>query len=77
MRSVANAGVAAAADTGTGSPREREVVRLVLQGTNRQIVGELSRSPSTVGAQLKSAMREYGVSTRTALAVIVSRADGD
>jgi DNA-binding NarL/FixJ family response regulator len=45
--------------------------------TNRQIAGELSRSPSTVGAQLKSAMRKYGVTTRTALAVIVSRADRD
>ncbi|WP_294011672.1 hypothetical protein [Streptomyces sp.] len=45
--------------------------------TNRQTAGALSRSPSTVGAQLKSAMREYGVTTRTAPAVIVSRADRD
>jgi DNA-binding NarL/FixJ family response regulator len=44
--------------------------------TNRQIAGELSRSPSSVGAQLQSAMRKYGVSSRTALAVIVSQADG-
>ncbi|MFG3023948.1 response regulator transcription factor [Streptomyces sp. NPDC048254] len=60
------------------SPRQSEVVRLLLRGmTNRQTAGALSRSPSTVGAQLKSAMREYGVTTRTAPAVIVSRADGD
>jgi DNA-binding CsgD family transcriptional regulator len=60
------------------SPPEFEVVRLLLRGmTNRRIAGELSRSPSTVGAQLKSAMREYGVTTRTAPAVSVSRADRD
>ncbi|MGW3160846.1 helix-turn-helix transcriptional regulator [Streptomyces sp. NPDC001089] len=60
------------------SPRESDVVRLLLEGkTNRQIAEELSRSPSTVGAQLKSAMRKHGVTTRTALAVIVSRADPD
>ncbi|MFB7500205.1 response regulator transcription factor [Streptomyces sp. NPDC056161] len=59
-------------------PREREVVRLVLRSmANRQIAGELLRSPSTVGDQLKSAMRKYGVSSRTALAVIVSQADGE
>ncbi|MFE2738060.1 AAA family ATPase [Streptomyces sp. NPDC059349] len=57
------------------SPRELEVVRLMLQGlTNRQIAAELSRSPSTVTAQLKSAMRKYGVTSRTALAVHVTQA---
>ncbi|MEU1203638.1 AAA family ATPase [Streptomyces sp. NPDC005813] len=56
------------------SPREWEVVRLMLQGlTNRQIAFELSRSPSTVTAQLKSAMRKYGVTSRTALAVTVTQ----
>ncbi|WP_329363288.1 helix-turn-helix transcriptional regulator [Streptomyces sp. NBC_01483] len=56
------------------SPRESEVVRLMLQGlTNRQIAAELSRSPSTVTAQLKSAMRKYGVTSRTALAVNVTQ----
>ncbi|MET8275087.1 AAA family ATPase [Streptomyces sp. NPDC005096] len=56
------------------SPRELEVVRLMLQGlTNRQIAVELSRSPSTVTAQLKSAMRKYGVTSRTALAVHVTQ----
>ncbi|MEU0785755.1 AAA family ATPase [Streptomyces sp. NPDC006173] len=58
------------------SPRESEVVRLVLRGmTNRQIAVELSRSPSTVGAQLKSAMRKHGVASRTALAVAVTQAE--
>jgi DNA-binding CsgD family transcriptional regulator/tetratricopeptide (TPR) repeat protein len=57
------------------SPREAEVVQLMLQGkTNRQIAVELSRSPSTVAAQLKSAMRKYGVGSRTALAVSVTQA---
>ncbi len=56
------------------SPRELEVVRLVLQGlTNREIALSLSRSPKTVAAQLNSAMRKYGVSSRTALAVRVTR----
>lgn len=60
------------------SPRESEVVRLVLRGmTNRQIAVELSRSPSTVGVQLKSAMRKYGVGSRTALAVCVTQAGID
>ncbi|MER5603699.1 LuxR C-terminal-related transcriptional regulator, partial [Streptomyces sp. NPDC002265] len=57
------------------SPRELEVVRLVVHGlTNRQIAAELMRSPSTVTAQLKSAMRKYGVTSRTALAVHVAQA---
>jgi DNA-binding CsgD family transcriptional regulator len=58
------------------SPREREVVRLMLDGmTNRQIASELSKSPDTVAAQLKSAMRKYGVTSRTALAVSVTQAE--
>jgi DNA-binding NarL/FixJ family response regulator len=57
------------------SPREAEVVRLMLDGlTNRQIARELSKSPDTVAAQLKSAMRKYGVTSRTALAVSVTQA---
>jgi DNA-binding CsgD family transcriptional regulator len=52
------------------SPREQEVVRLVVRGlTNRQIAQALSRSPKTIAAQVNSAMRKYGVRTRTALAV--------
>lgn len=52
------------------SPRELDVVRLIPSGlTNRQIAAELSRSPKTVAAQLNSAMRKLGVSSRTAVAV--------
>src|SRR5690606_24659058 len=52
------------------SPRELEVVRLVVTGrTNREIADALSRSPKTVAGQLSSAMRKLGVSSRTALAV--------
>jgi DNA-binding CsgD family transcriptional regulator len=56
------------------SPRELEVVRLVAQGmTNRQIAQALSRSPKTVAAQLNSAMRKRGVTSRTALAVSMTQ----
>lgn len=52
------------------SPRELEVVRLVVSGrTNREIAAALSRSTQTVTTQLKSAMRKLGMSSRTALAV--------
>ncbi|HLV58252.1 MAG TPA: AAA family ATPase [Natronosporangium sp.] len=52
------------------SPRELEVVRLLVTGrTNREIADALSRSPKTVAGQLSSAMRKLGVSSRTALAV--------
>ncbi|MCL2734895.1 MAG: LuxR C-terminal-related transcriptional regulator [Actinomycetia bacterium] len=57
------------------SPRELEVVRLVTSGlTNREIATALSRSPKTVAAQLNSAMRKHGVSSRTALAVRITQA---
>ncbi|MPZ28165.1 MAG: AAA family ATPase [Micromonosporaceae bacterium] len=57
------------------SPRELEVVRLVMAGqTNRRIAETLSRSPNTVATQLKSAMRKLNVSSRTALAVSVIEA---
>ncbi|MFI1096095.1 ATP-binding protein [Streptomyces sp. NPDC020917] len=56
------------------SPRELEVVRLVAEGmTNRQIAQALSRSPKTVATQLNSAMRKRGVTSRTALAVSMTR----
>jgi DNA-binding CsgD family transcriptional regulator len=56
------------------SPRELEVVELLLNGlTNREIAVALSRSPKTVGAQLNSAMRKHGVTTRTALAVAFAK----
>ncbi len=57
------------------SPRELEVVRLVVSGrTNREIAKALFRSPKTVDTQLNSAMRKLGVSSRTALAVSVIEA---
>lgn len=52
------------------SPRETEVVRLVMQGqTDRQIARALSRSPRTVETQMRSAMRKLKAPNRTALAV--------
>ncbi|MFJ2261527.1 AAA family ATPase [Streptomyces sp. NPDC087844] len=57
------------------SPRELEVVKLMLTGlTNPAIAQALSRSPKTIAAQLNSAMRKYKVTSRTALAVSVIRA---
>lgn len=57
------------------SPRELEVVRLVLTGlTNPEIARVLCRSPKTIAAQLKSAMRKHRVTSRTALAVSALRA---
>jgi DNA-binding CsgD family transcriptional regulator/tetratricopeptide (TPR) repeat protein len=51
------------------SPREREVVRLLVAGhTTQQIATELCRSPNTVSTQLHSAMRKLNVSSRAALA---------
>jgi DNA-binding CsgD family transcriptional regulator len=58
------------------SPRELDVVRLVINGqTNKEIAHALARSPRTVGGQLSSAMRKFGVSSRTALAVRAAEAD--
>ncbi|NLU80139.1 AAA family ATPase [Micromonospora sp. HNM0581] len=52
------------------SPRELDVVRLVVAGkTNREIGRALAKSSATVDQQVRSAMRKLGVSTRTALAV--------
>lgn len=57
------------------SPRELEVVRLVLAGlTTPEIARTVCRSPKTIAAQLKSAMRKHGVTSRTALAVSALRA---
>ncbi|HEY3471761.1 MAG TPA: LuxR C-terminal-related transcriptional regulator, partial [Amycolatopsis sp.] len=57
------------------SPRELEVVRLLLTGlTNPEIARVLSRSPKTVAAQLNSAMRKHRVTSRTALAVSATQA---
>jgi DNA-binding CsgD family transcriptional regulator/tetratricopeptide (TPR) repeat protein len=52
------------------SPRERDVVRLVVGGqTNREIAETLVLSRRTVAGHLQSAMRKLHVSSRTALAV--------
>ena len=64
------------------SPRELDVVRLLVDGrTNRQIAEALVVSRQTVAEHVRSAMRKLGVSTRTALAVKVVElgvlADGD
>ncbi|MGW4798370.1 ATP-binding protein [Nonomuraea sp. NPDC004297] len=57
------------------SPREREVVRLLITGLGNKAIAEaLSRSPKTVAAQVNSAMRKLGVSSRTALAVAAVQA---
>ncbi|WP_179201727.1 helix-turn-helix transcriptional regulator [Streptomyces caniscabiei] len=57
------------------SPRELEVAGLAARGmTNRQIAGTLYISHRTVGQHLSKAMRKLGVSSRTALAMAVSRA---
>jgi DNA-binding CsgD family transcriptional regulator len=51
------------------SPREEDVVRLVLGGrTNRQIAETLFLSPKTVACHVYSAMRKLNVSNRAALA---------
>jgi DNA-binding CsgD family transcriptional regulator len=52
------------------SPRELEVVRLIVAGhTTREAAAALSRSPNTVGKQLKSAMGKLQVSSLATLAV--------
>lgn len=52
------------------SPRELEVVRLVVAGkTNPEIARILTKSPSTVEQQVRSAMRKLNASSRTVLAV--------
>jgi DNA-binding NarL/FixJ family response regulator len=52
------------------SPRELDVVRLVVNGkTNKEIARLHARSPTTVAGQLSSAMRKLQVTSRTTLAV--------
>jgi DNA-binding CsgD family transcriptional regulator len=52
------------------SPRELDVVRLVVNGkTNKEIARLLARSPTTVAGQVSSAMRKLQVTSRTTLAV--------
>lgn len=57
------------------SPREIEVVRLVVAGkTNREIAQQLSKSPRTVEGQVHSAMAKLDASSRTTLAVAAVKA---
>lgn len=57
------------------SPRELDVVRLVIAGrTNPEIASALHRSQNTVATQLRSAMRKLQVSSRTALAMSAAEA---
>jgi DNA-binding CsgD family transcriptional regulator len=52
------------------TPRELDVVRLLVAGrTNREIAQLLFLSPKTIATHLNSAMRKFGVTSRTALAV--------
>jgi DNA-binding CsgD family transcriptional regulator len=52
------------------SPRELEVVRLVVAGrTNRQIADALVLSRQTVGSHVRSVLRKLRVASRTAIAV--------
>lgn len=57
------------------SPRELDVVRLLVDGrSNREIAEALVLSPKTVARHVDSAMRKLGVNSRTALAVKVVEA---
>jgi DNA-binding NarL/FixJ family response regulator len=49
------------------SPREVEVLRLVVEGlTNTQVAGELFLSPRTVETHLTSIYQKLGVNSRAA-----------
>ncbi|MGH3509945.1 MAG: LuxR C-terminal-related transcriptional regulator, partial [Nocardioidaceae bacterium] len=53
------------------SPREHDVVRLLVEGhTNREIGERLVLSPKTVARHLESARRKFKAGSRTALAVM-------
>jgi DNA-binding CsgD family transcriptional regulator len=57
------------------SPRELDVVRLVVSGkTNSEIARALVLSPTTVSGHVKSALRKFRVSSRTTLAVRAAEA---
>jgi DNA-binding CsgD family transcriptional regulator len=61
-------------EAGPLTPREREVVALVVQGqTNRQIAAELVLSERTVAKHLDHIFAKLGVSTRTAVAAFALR----
>ncbi|MCF6379564.1 response regulator transcription factor [Nocardioides KLBMP 9356] len=66
--------VTATADTAALSPREAEVLRLVVEGLlNKQIAGRLGITERTVKAHLTSAYQRIGVADRTQAALWVQR----
>ena len=71
MRRVADpAGPAAEALT----PREREVLRLVVEGfANKQIARRLAITEKTVKTHVSSILQKLGVADRTAAAVLAIR----
>jgi DNA-binding NarL/FixJ family response regulator len=57
------------------SPREREVAELVAEGrTNREIAAKLVLSERTVESHLSRAFGKLGVSSRAAVAQVLTRA---
>jgi DNA-binding NarL/FixJ family response regulator len=58
------------------TPREREIMNLVLEGhTSRMIASILSVSLKTVEAHRSNVLRKLGVRNSTQLAAVVGRAD--
>ncbi|MGE5250011.1 MAG: response regulator transcription factor [Bacteroidota bacterium] len=58
------------------SPRERDVVALVCLGyTTRQIAARLGNAPATVKSQAESALRKFGVESRSQLRVLLRHWD--
>jgi DNA-binding CsgD family transcriptional regulator len=69
---------AAGRTTGSLTPTEREVVRLVAGGRrNREIAAEMFLSVATVEAHLTRTYRKLGVRSRSELAGLVGRGDLD
>jgi DNA-binding NarL/FixJ family response regulator len=64
--------------TGSLTPTEREVVRLVVAGRrNREIAAEMFLSVATVEAHLTRTYRKLGIRSRSELAGLVGRGDLD